>query len=368
MKKALFPIFFISALLFACSQNNELTPDNDADDTPLQHVTSSNQGENPGKDNGDKTDADNDSDDENYAENNGDKADADNDSDDKNDSENNDDKVDADNDSDDENNDGQKCVWLQVNYTYRFGSNTSTSTSYSNNSRNWIYYNGLHDWKTIDEYQQEVESNSGKSVSTQTSTTAMVDSGKTLSITTVRTDIAYDLYGNEIPSSSCQLESETITTYFEETLPTQIVKNSYSNSVLYYNDGREFESNTATDYTLEYLGTENDCNVYKVTRNDDGFYYEYKIKDDMIIEMNTYMNSILSTHTEYSIPDDEFLAGLGIVDFCTYDGNGNPISTSKYVLINKTENEAMIDLVTTSSSGEGVQSNKYKRFSYPFEN
>ena len=200
-------------------------------------MTSSNQGENPGKDNGDKTDADNDSDDENAAENNGDKADADNDSDDKNDA---------------ENNDGQKCVWLQVNYTYRFGSNTSTS--YSNNSRNWIYYNGLHDWKSIDESQKEVESNSGKSVSTQTSTTAMVDSGKTLSITTVRTDIAYDLYGNEIPSSSCQLESETITTYFEETLPTQIVKNSYSNSVLYYNDGREFESNTATDYTLEYLG------------------------------------------------------------------------------------------------------------------
>lgn len=297
-------------------------------------MTSSNQGENPGKDNGDKTDADNDSDDKNDA----------------------------------ENNDGQKCVWLQVNYTYRFGSNTSTSTSYSNNSRNWIYYNGLHDWKSIDESQKEVESNSGKSVSTQTSTTAMVDSGKTLSITTVRTDIAYNLYGNEIPSSSCQLESETITTYFEETLPTQIVKNSYSNSVLYYNDGREFESNTATDYTLEYLGKKNDCNVYKVTRNDDGLYSEYKIKDDMIIEIDTYMNSILSTHTEYSIPADEFLAGLGIVDFRTYDGNGNPISISKYVLINKTEDEAMIDLVTTSSSGESVQSNKYKRFSYPFEN
>ena len=88
----------------------------------------------------------------------------------------------------------------------------------------------------------------------------------------------------------------------------------------------------------------------------------------MIIEIDTYMNSILSTHTEYSIPADEFLAGLGIVDFRTYDGNGNPISISKYVLINKTEDEAMIDLVTTSSSGESVQSNKYKRFSYPFEN
>lgn len=348
MKKALFPIFFISVLLFACSQNNELTIDNDADDTPpLQHVTSSNQGENPGKDNGDKTDADNDSDDENDSENNGDKADADNDSDDKNDA---------------ENNDGQKCVWLQVNYTYRFGSNTSTSTAYSNHSRNWIYYNGLHDWKAIDEIQSESESNSGKSVSTHTFT--IISSENHFSSVSVVKTYAYDLYGNEI----CQIELETITTYFEETLPTHIPKSSYSKSISHYNDGREFESNTATDYTLEYLGKKNDYNVYKVTRNDDGLYYEYKIKDDMIIEMDTYMNSTLDSHTEYSIPDDEFLAGLGIFDACAYDGNGNLISTSKYVLINKTENEAMIDLVTTSSSGEGVQSNKYKRFSYPFEN
>lgn len=360
MKKALFPIFFISALLFACSQNNELTPDNDADDTPLQHVTSSNQGENPGKDNGDKTDADNDSDDENDAENNGDKADADNDSDDKNDSENNDDKVDTDNDSDDENDVEKKCVWLSITHSFY------SDFSHGEGTINWIYYNNEMDYKYQWESQSESESNSGKSVSTNTFT--IISSENHFSSVSVVKTYTYDLYGNEI----CQIESETITTYFEETLPTHILKSSYSKSISHYNDGRESEINSTTDYSLEYLGEKNDCNVYKATRNDDdlyGLYYEYKIKDDMIIEMDTYMNSTLDSHTEYSIPDDEFLAELGLFDNCIYDGNGNPISTSKYVLINKTENEAMIDFVTTSETENSyVNSYKYKRFVYPFEN
>lgn len=267
MKKALFSIFFISAVLFACSQNDDLTLDNDTDDSPLQHVTSSNQGENPGKDNGDKTDADNDSDD-------------------KNDSENNDDKVDTDNDSDDENDVEKKCVWLPITHSFYsdFGHGEGTI--------NWIYYNNEMDYKYQLESQSESESNSGKSVSTNTFT--IISSENHFSSVSVVKTYTYDLYGNEI----CQIESETITTYFEETLPTHIPKSSYSKSISHYNDGREFESNTATDYTLEYLGKKNDYNVYKVTRNDDGLYYEYKIKDDMIIEMDTYMNSILSTHTE----------------------------------------------------------------------
>ncbi|MDE6245046.1 MAG: hypothetical protein K2M50_05240 [Treponemataceae bacterium] len=214
----------------------------------------------------------------------------------------------------------------------------------------------------IYEFQSETQTEQGTVISTTAHTN--ISTERCSSIESVTTTYIYDSDGNKISDSIDR--SETVTTYFEESLPRIFIKSTYSK--LTSNDDNVFENNI--DYSLEYLGEENDCKVYKYFNNDTS-YTIYKIKGGVIQEQNYYYDGKLNSITKCSVPSDEFLAELEFQDSISYDANGNLISTSKYILNSKNENEASIDLVnlvTSPITYEYVNSYKFKRFMYPFSN
>lgn len=228
-------------------------------------------------------------------------------------------------DNDDTDNDEKsQYVWLPVDHSYYFNNSNGKGT------QEWVYYNNALDNKYIYESQSETQNEQRTVISTTVYT--YVSTERRSSIKSVTTTYIYDADGNEISNSYSQ--SETVTTYFEESLPRILIKSTYNKST--YSDGNVLENNT--DYDLEYLGKENDCKVYKHVNNDTS-YRIYKIKDGMIQEQDYYYDDKLNSITKYSVPSDEFLAELKSQDWSSYDANGNLITTNKYILNSKNENE-----------------------------
>lgn len=258
-----------------------------------------------------------------------------------------------DNDNTD-NDEKPQYVWLPVDHSH-YSSNSNVK-----GTQEWVYYNKVLDYKYIDEFQSETQTEQNTVI--QTTAYTNISTERCSSTNSVTTTYIYDSDGNEI--SNLLYQSETVTTYFEEVLPRILVKSTYQKSTS--NDGNVFENNT--DYSLEYIGEENDCKVYKHLLNNGTSYTIYKIKDNMIQEQDYYYDDKLNSITKYSVSGDEFLAELEFQDSINYDANGNLISTSKHILNSKNENEASIDLVTSSTTYESVNSYKYKRFTYPFSN
>lgn len=355
MKKGLLLLFMLLAILFSCSQDNELTEPSYSNNTELSGDGNDN------KTNNENDNADDEPKQPDQSDGNNEKDNVDNEPD-KNDSNNNiPDQSDSNNSNENDNiDDGQKYVWLQVEDTYQY------DTSHSESAINWLYYNGIMDYKCIRNSQTISESNGNKSVSNATTTT--IAKGNQQSLNSEQTYYLYDSDENEIQTSSYSTQGEIVITYFEEMLPIWIVKSSYTKASTTSN-GNEIVTDSNIEYTLEYLGTENDYKVYKCLPNyDNSLYNVYKIKDGITEESIQYHDGKVINKVKYSIPNDEFLAELGFQDMVSYDSDGNIMSTNKYFLKSKVENEATIDFVTELGTTTTIQSHKYKRFAYPFVN